>query len=70
MLFIYVKNSFRFRDIYIFLLTFWLGRKHLDKKAKINLQTDDVTDWKTKIAIHILPNISRSKGNQTIKFGQ
>ena len=22
------------------------------------------------IAIHILPNISRSKGNQTIKFGQ
>ena len=23
-----------------------------------------------KIAIHILPNISRSKGNQTMKFGQ
>ena len=22
------------------------------------------------IAIHILPNISRSKGNQTMKFGQ
>ena len=22
------------------------------------------------IAIHVLPNISRSKGNQTIKFGQ
>ena len=22
------------------------------------------------IAIHILPNISQSKGNQTIKFGQ
>ena len=22
------------------------------------------------ITIHILPNISRSKGNQTIKFGQ
>ena len=22
------------------------------------------------IAIHILPNISRSKGNQTLKFGQ
>ena len=25
--------------------------------------------WQT-IAIHILPNISRSKGNQTMKFGQ
>ena len=25
---------------------------------------------KTTIAIHILPNISRSKGNQTIKLGQ
>ena len=25
---------------------------------------------KQTIAIHILPNISRSKGNQTIKFGQ
>ena len=23
-----------------------------------------------KIAIHILPNISQSKGNQTMKFGQ
>ena len=28
-------------------------------------QTGELT-----IAIHILPNISRSKGNQTIKFGQ
>ena len=25
---------------------------------------------KQKIPIHILPNISRSKGNQTMKFGQ
>ena len=25
---------------------------------------------KKTIAIHILPNISRSKGNRTIKFGQ
>ena len=25
---------------------------------------------KQTIAIHIFPNISRSKGNQTIKFGQ
>ena len=26
--------------------------------------------WKQTIVIHILPNISRSKGNHTIKFGQ
>ena len=26
--------------------------------------------WKQTIAIHILPNISRSKDNQTTKFGQ
>ena len=25
---------------------------------------------KQTIAVHILPNISRSKGNQTVKFGQ
>ena len=25
---------------------------------------------KETLAIHILPNISRSKGNQTMKFGQ
>ena len=25
---------------------------------------------KQAIAIHILPNISRTKGNQTMKFGQ
>ena len=29
----------------------------------------DVTAWQT-IVIHILPNISRSEGNQTMKFGQ
>ena len=26
--------------------------------------------WKQTIAIHILPNISRNKGNQTVKYGQ
>ena len=31
----------------------------------------DVTDWTTNnYNTHILPNISRSKGNQTIKFSQ
>ena len=26
--------------------------------------------WKQIIAIHIMPNISRSKGSQTMKYGQ
>ena len=36
----------------------------------VNFKIYDVTDWRKKIAVHILPNISRSKGNQTMKFGQ
>ena len=39
--------------------------KPLNRKVKFNFKIYDVTDWK-----HILLNISRSKGNQTIKFGQ
>ena len=26
--------------------------------------------WKQTIAMHILPNVSRSRGNYTMKFGQ
>ena len=42
--------------------------KRLAKKDKANFKFYDVTPW--LIVIHILPNISRSKGNQTMKFGQ
>ena len=34
----------------------------------VNLKIFDVTDW-TTITIHILPNISKSKGNQVVEFG-
>ena len=34
----------------------------------VNFKIYDLTDWKTN-TIHILPNISRSKDNQTMKFG-
>ena len=44
--------------------------KPLNRKVKFNFKIYDVTDWKQIITIHILPNISRNKGNQTIKFGQ
>ena len=30
----------------------------------------DFTTWKQTLSIHILTNISESKGNQTMKFGQ
>ena len=30
----------------------------------------DVKAWLTKMTIHILPNISRRKDNQAMKFGQ
>ena len=43
--------------------------KRLDKKVKVNLNMTSQTG-KQIITIHILPNISRSKDNQTIKFGQ
>ena len=38
--------------------------KWLDKKSNVNYKIYDVTGWTT------LPNIPRSKGNQTGKFGQ
>ena len=43
--------------------------KQLDQKDQINFRIYDVRTWLT-IAIHILINISRSKANQAIKFGQ
>ena len=42
----------------------------LDKKAKVKIKIYDVTKRQKIITIYMLPNISRSKGNQTIKFGQ
>ena len=42
--------------------------KPLDKQTKVDLKIYKFTDWNTNIAITILPNISISKGNQTIKL--
>ena len=56
----------------MFKFLFWLSgqvRKRLDKKAEVGLKIYDVTNWETiTITNHILPDISRSKGNQTITF--
>ena len=39
------------------------------RKIRFNSIIHDVTSWSSKLAIHILPNISRIKGNQTMKLG-
>ena len=43
--------------------------KLFDKKAKNNFKIHESTR-KQVIALHILPNISRNKGNQTMTLGQ
>ena len=51
-------------------MTFWSCKKWLDYEDKVNFEVYDVTICHHVLALHILPNISRSKGNQTMKFGQ
>ena len=72
-----MKNAFYFTSkavfvcFSIFKFLFWLFghvAKQRDKKDKGNPKFYDVTVWLT-IVIGILPNISRNKGNQTMKFG-
>ena len=64
-----------FKALFVFevlsFLSWLLGyvEKRLDKKAKVNFKIDDVTYWTTN-NYNTLLNISRSKGNQTMKFGQ
>ena len=41
-----------------------------DKKAMFNFKIYNATDWTTNSHKHILFNISRSKGNETMKCGQ
>ena len=73
-----MKNIFYFTSkalcvLKIFKFLSWLFghvAKWLDKKDKVNLKLYGVTAWLTNIVIHILPNTSRSKGNQTMKFSQ
>ena len=70
--FYFMSKAFFILEIFLFSsLLFGYIEKRLDKKAKVNFKTYDVTDWTTKIiTIHILSNISRSKGNQTMRLGQ
>ena len=70
-----MKNAFHITLESLFVLKIfkflsWLfGRveKLVDYKDKINFKVYDVTTWET-IGIPILPNIPRSKDNQSMKF--
>ena len=64
----HLKNSFRFQDIYIFVLAFHSTRNNLIRK--VNFKIYHVTAWLTNNYNTPLPNISQSKDNQTMKFGQ
>ena len=73
-----MKNAFYFTAdarfiLKIFKFLSWLFghvSKRLDLKVKVNFKFFDVTAGQQTIVIHISLNISRSKGNQTKKFGQ
>ena len=45
-------------------------RKRLDKKGNVNFKIYDVTTAQKIIKGHLFPNISRTKDNQAMKFGQ
>ena len=63
----YLKSSFCSQDIYVFVRNFWSCRKNsLITLASKFLMSQPGTQT---IAIHILPNISQGKGNQTMKYG-
>ena len=54
----------------ILLWLFGYVEKWLDKKAKVNFKIYESETEQKIITIHILLNISRTKGNQTMKYGQ
>ena len=65
------KSSFGSQDISIFVLNFWLYRKNgFIRKIRLISQSMISQPGLQTIAIQITPNISRSKGNQAMKFGQ
>ena len=74
----FMKNAFYFMlkalfvlEIFTFLSwSFGYVEKHLDEKVMVNFEIYDVTNWITNNHNTNSSNISGSKGNQAIKFGQ
>ena len=73
-----MKNDFDFTIKALFILRYltfshdFLGHvgKRFGKKAKVNFKVMTSQTVKLKIAMYILPNISKRKCNQTMKFFQ
>ena len=67
----HLKSSFHSQDIYVFVTTFWSCKKSsLIRKIRLTSKFMTSQPGLQTIAIHILPNISQGKGNQTMKFGR
>ena len=67
----HLKSFFRPQDISVFAMTFWSCRKNsLIRKIRLTSKFMMLQPGLQTIAIRILLNISQSKGNQTMKFGQ
>ena len=65
-----MKSYFRSQDNYVFVMTFWSYRKNgLIRKIRLTAKFMMSQPGLQTIAIHILTNISRSKGNQAMKLG-
>ena len=55
----------------VFVTAFWSFKKNgLIREIRLILKFMTSQPGLQTIAIHIFPNISQSKGNQTMKFGQ
>ena len=68
--FLFYHNYFGSQDIWIFVLTF-LSHRNMVWFKKVRFISKFVSQLgKQIIAIHILPNISKSKSNQKMKFCQ
>ena len=67
----YLKSHFRSQDIWFFFLIFWSCRKTalLERPRLISKFMTSQLGYRT-ITIQVLPNISRSKDNQRMKFDQ
>ena len=66
-----VKSSFLFQNVYVFVMAFWYcGKNDLIREIRLTSIFMTSQPGLQAIAVHILPNISQSKGSQTIKFSQ
>ena len=68
--FISPEKIFLFSNTYVLVTTFWSDRKNgLIRKIRLTLNFMASQPGLQAIAKRILPNISQSKGNKTMKFG-